>query len=70
LDSQSNGGYLNSTYRLKPKWIGDSQTDTDEVITVPKKLYDGLLCKRFVIQSKTELSKNAYMIGALMVKNE
>jgi hypothetical protein len=49
VDSHSNGNYFNSTYRLKPKWIGESQSDADEFINVSKKLYDGLLCKLFVI---------------------
>lgn len=46
--NEQHGGtaYLNATYRLRPKWIGESQTDADEMISVSKKVYESLLGTR------------------------
>lgn len=35
---------IHGSHKLKPKWIGESQTnETDEVVTIPKKAYEFLL---------------------------
>lgn len=42
-EQSSGSAYLNASYRLRPKWIGESQSDTEEMMTISKKAYESLL---------------------------
>jgi len=42
-EQQAASAYFNASFRLRPKWIGESQRDTDETISVSKKTYESLL---------------------------